>query len=65
MERLYKGGPDSRINEVFIEGTVESTGTQEEFGELFKKVKNSCPIYQMIKAAGVEIHSTMKNIKVE
>ena len=60
---FIKGGHDNQIDDVFIEAEVTSNGTQEQLDELEKKVLNSCPVYQMLTAAGVKIHNTWTNIQ--
>lgn len=58
-----KGGSDNKLNEITIDAEVETSGTQEELDAIYKKVANSCPVYQMIKGSGVKITNNWKNIK--
>lgn len=64
LERFFRGGPENRINGITIEAEVETTGTQEQLEELEKHVINCCPVYQMLKKAGVEVTNKWTNIQV-
>ena len=59
-----KGGKDNKINEVFLEAEIETTGTQEDLDNLHKKVVMACPVYQMVSGSGVKINNNWKNIQV-
>ena len=58
-----KGGPEDVIEPVYIEAEVESTGTQKDLDEHFAKAINCCPVYQILKHAGVKVESKWTNVK--
>jgi uncharacterized OsmC-like protein len=62
-EKFLKGGPENKMDDIFIEAEVHTNGTQADLDAVHEKVTNSCPVYQTFKAAGVNIHNTWKNIQ--
>jgi len=54
---LTEGGPDNLIEDVFIEGEIETDLYQEDLEKMKTAVENLCPVYQMVKKAGITIHS--------
>lgn len=50
-----KGGPQDKIEDVYIEAEVESNGTQKDLDMWLEKALYSCPVVQMFKLAGVKI----------
>ena len=62
-EKFLKGGPENKMDDIFIEAEVHTNGTQADLDAIHEKVTNSCPVYQTFKAAGVNIHNTWKNIQ--
>jgi hypothetical protein len=58
-----KGGPQDKIEDVYIEAEVESNGTQKDLDMWLEKALYSCPVVQMFKLAGVKIQSKWTNVK--
>lgn len=54
---LRDGGPENRINDIYLEADIETTLAPEKLEETRKTVENLCPIYQMVVASGIKIHS--------
>jgi uncharacterized OsmC-like protein len=63
-ENFLKGGKNNKLDDIFVEAEVTTTGTQADLDALHEKVKNMCPIFQMMSASGITIHNTWKNIQV-
>lgn len=57
-----KGGPESKIEDVFIEIEVDTNVSQEELDQWVTKALNSCPVFQMLTLAGVTIDSKWKKV---
>jgi uncharacterized OsmC-like protein len=54
---LKDGGPENRINDIYLEADIETDLTPEQLVEVKTNVENWCPIYQMVIASGIKIHS--------
>jgi len=63
LANYMKGGNESKLNDVTIDAEIETSGTQDQLDAIYKKVSNSCPVYQMLKGSGVKITNNWKNIK--
>jgi uncharacterized OsmC-like protein len=49
------------MDDIVLEAEFETNGTQADLDALKEKVHKSCPMYNLITSAGVNIKSTWKN----
>ena len=63
QKSLKKEGAEDKIDYVNIEAKVETSGSQEDLDKWVEKGLNSCPVHQIMNAAGIKVDSKWKNIK--
>lgn len=49
--------PNNKFSKIDLEMEIQSDATKEKMEELLKLMKKRCPVYNMLKLAGVEINS--------
>ena len=57
---LSGGGPDNLINDITLEGEIETNLYQKDFDEMKEAVEKLCPVYQMVTGCGIKINSNWK-----
>jgi uncharacterized OsmC-like protein len=55
-----EAGPNNKIEEIFTEVEIETELDEAALAEMKELTEILCPVYQMIKASGIKIHSQWK-----